>query len=73
MPRSSRGGREGAGRSWNCLMHYHLFPPQNSEFTLHDGRKKGTAKRLCVSNVTALLLMCLVVIVTKVIAFWSFT
>ena len=57
-------GGGGDGRRWNWLMHYHWFPPQNSEFTLQDGRKKGTAKRLCETNVTAPFLMCLVVIFT---------
>ena len=41
---------------------YHWFPSQDREFTLQDGRKKGTSKRLCMKNVTALLLMSLVVI-----------
>ena len=36
----------------------------SSEFTQQDGRKKTTAKRLCVTNVTGLLLMCFVVIFT---------
>ena len=35
-----------------------------SEFTQQDGRKKRTAKRLCVSNVTGLLLACFVMIFT---------
>ena len=35
-----------------------------SEFTQQDGRKKRTAKRFCVTNVTGLLLMCFVVIFT---------
>ena len=35
-----------------------------SEFTQQDGRKKRTARRLCVTNVTGLLLMCFVVIFT---------
>ena len=33
-----------------------------SEFTQQDGRKKRTAKCLCVTNVTGLLLMCFLVI-----------
>ena len=33
-----------------------------SEFTQRDGREKRTAKRLCVTNVTELLLACYVVI-----------
>ena len=33
-----------------------------SEFTQQDGREKRTAKRLCVTNVTELLLACYVVI-----------
>ena len=36
-----------------------------------DGRKKRTAKRLCVTNVTGLLIACFVVIDINV--FWSFT
>ena len=36
----------------------------NSEFTQQDGRKKRTAKRLCVTNVTGLLLAVYVVILT---------
>ena len=36
-----------------------------SEFTQQDGRKKRTTKRLCVTNVTGLLLACFVVIFTK--------
>ena len=39
--------------------------PVNSEFTQQDGRKKRTAKRLCVTNVTGLLLACFVVIFTE--------
>ena len=35
-----------------------------SEFTQQDGRKKRTAKCLCVTNVTGLLLACYVVIFT---------
>ena len=35
-----------------------------SEFTQQDVRKKRTAKRLCVTNVTGLLLACFVVIFT---------
>ena len=41
----------------------------NSEFTQHDGRKKRTAKRLCVTNVTGLLFMCFVVTFTQVNVF----
>ena len=37
---------------------------RNSEFTLQDGRKKRTAKRLCVTNVTLLLLASFVLIFT---------
>ena len=33
-----------------------------NDFTQHDGRKKGTAKRFCVTNVTELLLACFGVI-----------
>jgi len=36
----------------------------NSEFTQQDGRKKRTAKHLCVTNVTGLLLAFFVVIFT---------
>ena len=36
----------------------------NSEFTQHDGRKKRTAKRLCVTYLTWLLLKRFVVIFT---------
>ena len=36
----------------------------NSEFTQQDGRKKRTAKRLHVTNLTGLLLACFVVIFT---------
>ena len=39
-------------------------PPVNSELTQQDGRKKRTAKHLCVTNMTSLLLMCFVVIFT---------
>ena len=39
--------------------------PYSSEFTQQDGRKKRTTKRLCVTNVTGLLLACFVVIFTK--------
>ena len=38
----------------------------NSEFTQQDGRKKRTAKRLCVTNMTGLSLACFVVIFTEV-------
>ena len=44
-----------------------------SEFTQQDGRKKRTAKRLCITNVTGLLLTCFVVIFTYINVFWSFT
>ena len=36
-----------------------------SEFTKQNGRKKRTAKRLCVTKVTGLLLMCFAVIFTQ--------
>ena len=36
----------------------------NSEFTQQDGRKKRTAERSCVTNVTRLFLTCFVVIFT---------
>ena len=35
---------------------------ETSEFTKQNGRKKRTAKHLCVTKVTGLLLMCFVVI-----------
>ena len=44
-----------------------------SEFTQQDGKKKRTAKRLCVTNVTVLWLACFVVIFTYINVFWSFT
>ena len=37
----------------------------NSQFTQHDGRKRRTAKCVCVTNVTGLSLVCVVVIFTK--------
>ena len=51
---------------------YHTFlktpappsPGRNSEFTQRDGRKKKTADRSCVTNVTRLFLTCFVVIFT---------
>ena len=42
----------------------------NSEFTQQDGRKNRTAKCLCVTNITGLLLMCFVVIFNEVNVFW---
>ena len=42
-----------------------------SEFTQQDGRKKRTAKRLCMTNVTGLLLGSFVVVFLY--HFWSFT
>ena len=44
----------------------------NSEFTQHDGRKRRTAKCVCVTNVTGLLLVCVVVIFTKFQCFLVF-
>ena len=44
---------------------------QNVSLLHQDGRKKRTAKRLCVTNVTGLLIACFVVIDINV--FWSFT
>ena len=41
-----------------------LFGDDNSEFTQQDGRKKKTAERSCVTNVTRLFLTCFVVIFT---------
>ena len=38
----------------------HVLFTSNSEFTQQDGRKKRTAKRLSVTNVTGLLLACFV-------------
>ena len=50
-----------------------LCRPLNiSEFTQQDGRKRRTAKRLCVTNVTGLLLACSVVIFTKYQCFLVF-
>ena len=43
-----------------------------SQFTQQDGRKRRTAKRLCVTNVTGLLLACSVVIFTKYQCFLVF-
>ena len=40
-----------------------------SEFTQYDGRKKRTAKRFCVTNVTGLLLACFSVIFTLRLCF----
>ena len=40
------------------------FGPNISEFTQQDGRKKRTAKQLCVTNVTRLLPVGFVVIFT---------
>ena len=39
-------------------------PPLISEFTQQDGRKKRTAKQLCVTNVTGLSLVGFLVIFT---------
>ena len=44
-----------------------------SELTQQDGRKKRTANRLCVTNVTRLYLGCFVVILTNINVFGSFT
>ena len=44
----------------------------NGEFTDQDSRKRRTAKRLCVTNVTGLLLACSVVIFTKYQCFLVF-
>ena len=46
------------------------FSEQQRESTQQDDRKKRTAKHLCVTNVTRLLLAYFVMIVT---VFWSFT
>ena len=45
----------------SCLLYLYL---NNSEFTQQDGRKKRTAKLSCATNVTGLLLLCFVVIIT---------
>ena len=48
--------------------HFFLFQCQqniNSEFMQQDCRKKRTAKCLCVTNVTGLLLACSVMILQK--------
>ena len=50
-----------------------VFLSANSEFTQQDGRKKRTAKCLCVTNLTRPLLLCFVVIFTNIDVFWSFT
>ena len=44
-----------------------------SEFMQQDGRKKRTAKRMRVTNVTGLFLMSFMVIFTEVNVFWYFT
>ena len=44
-----------------------------NEFTQQDGGKKRTAKRLCVTNVTGLLLRSFLVVVLNVNVSWSFT
>ena len=41
----------------------------NSEFTQQDGRKKRTGNRLCVTNLTRLLLAFFVVIFTDINVF----
>ena len=41
-----------------------LRVPNNREFTQQEGRKKRTAERSCVTNVTRLFLTCFVVIFT---------
>ena len=46
------------------------FSEQQRESTQQDDSKKRTAKHLCVTNVTRLLLAYFVMIVT---VFWSFT
>ena len=53
--------------------HVTLSPDcDNSEFTQHDDRKRRTAKCVCVTNVTGLLLVCVVVIFTKFRCFGVF-
>ena len=44
-------------KMFQCALCSHI-----SEFTQQDGRKKRTAKHLCVTNMTGLLLACFVVI-----------
>ena len=57
---------------WKVIFHREDFN-NISEFTQRDDRKKRTAKRLCVTNVTGLWLTHFVVIFTYVNVFWSFT
>ena len=62
---STRGGKGGR----ECIRHTRHFPQVIgleviSEFTQQDSRKKRTAKRLCVTHVTGLLLACFVFIFT---------
>ena len=55
---------DSSGLHWTN--HVTLSPDcDNSEFTQQDGRKRRTAKCVCVTNVTGLLLVCVVVIFTK--------
>ena len=55
---------DSSGLHWTN--HVTLSPDcDNSEFTQRDGRKRRTAKCVCVANVTGLLLVCVVVIFTK--------
>ena len=46
-------------------------PPFISELTQQDGRKKKTAERLCVTNVTRLFPTCFVVIFTCFLVFYK--
>ena len=51
---------------WSSVRRFpHVSCKDLSEFAQQDGRKKRTTKRLCVTNVTGLLLACFVVIFTK--------
>ena len=68
------GGRDVLSKYWlSWLVVFKLrssnpcrsFSFDNSEFTQQDDRKKGTAERLCVTDVTGLLRMCFVVTFTN--------
>ena len=55
------------------LLNYDIFVKTSSEFTQQDGRKKRTAKRLSVTNVTGLLLACFVANSLKIDVSYSST
>ena len=55
------------------LLNYDIFVKTSSEFTQQDGRKKRTAKRLIVTNVTGLLLACFVANSLKIDVSYSST